>query len=154
MDSGRSTCFDFDRDDLHAEWGRVAVDDGLDADVELLAMGEKAVKIDLAEDRAKSGLGELRRLIDVVGDFDDSLGWVDDAKGDDRVDLEGDVIAGDDVLGGDFHGLLAERDAGECVRWVGIPGQGRGRRLPDEHGQDWKMTPRSYSFRMTIELRR
>src|ERR1700722_2470357 len=112
---GHIDLFDFDGDDFYAEWGSVAVDDGLDADVQGFPVGEKAVEVDFAEDRTQRGLGELRGLVDVVGDFDDRFGGVDDAEGDDGVDLEGDVVAGDDVLRGDFHRLLAERDADDLV---------------------------------------
>jgi hypothetical protein len=83
--------------------------------VELLAVGEDVVELDLAEDGAEGGLGELRGLVDVVGDLDDGLGGVEDAEGDDGVDLEGDVVAGDDVLRGDLHGLLAQADADDLV---------------------------------------
>ena len=93
----------------------MAVDDGLDALVELVAVGEDLVEVDFAEDGAECGLGELRGLIDVVGDLDDGLDRIDDAQSDDGVDLQRDVVAGDDVLRGDFHGLLAERDADDGV---------------------------------------
>ena len=106
---------DLDGDDLEAEGRGVAVDDGLDALVELVAVGEHLVEIDFAEDGAQRGLGELRGLVDVVGDLDDGLDGIDDAQGDDGVDLEGDVVAGDDVLRGDLHGLLAQGDADDLV---------------------------------------
>src|SRR6202035_3944200 len=106
---------DFDGDDFDAEGGGVAVDDGLDALIEVVAVGEDLVEVDFAEDGAEGGLGDLRGLVDVVGDFDDGLDRVDDAKGDDGVDLEGDVVAGDDVLRRDFHGLLTEGDADDGV---------------------------------------
>ena len=80
---------DFDRDDLDSEGRGMAVDDGLDALVELFAMSEEAVEIDFAEDGAQGGLGELGGLVDVVGDFDDGLGGVDDAQGDNGVDFGG-----------------------------------------------------------------
>ena len=86
----------------------MAVDDGLDPLIKLFAVGEQSVEIDLAENRSEGGLGELAGLIDVVGDFDDSPVWVDDTKGNDGVDLEGDIVAGDDVLRWDLHGLLTE----------------------------------------------
>ncbi len=79
------------------------------------------VEIDFAEDGAQGGLGELRGLVDVVGDLDDGLGGVDDAEGDDGVDLEGDVVAGDDVLRRDLHGLLAEGDANDLVEGAEDP---------------------------------
>ena len=87
-----------------------------------VAVGEEAVEIDLAEDGAERGLGELRGLVDVVGDLDDRLVGVDDAEGDDCVDLEGDVVAGDDVLRRDFHGFLTEARRGRSGRWGGRPG--------------------------------
>jgi len=112
---GHVHLLDFDGDDFDSEGGGVSVDDGLDALIELLSVGEESVEIDLAEDGAEGGLGELGGLVDIVGDFDDGLGGVDDAEGDDGVDLEGDVVAGDDVLCGDFHGLLTEGDADDLV---------------------------------------
>ena len=92
--------FDFDGDDLDAEGAGVAVDDGLDAEVELVAVGEDLVEVDFTEDGAEGGLGVLAGLVDVVGDLDDGVCGVDDAEGDDGVDLEGDVVSGDDVLRG------------------------------------------------------
>ncbi len=78
-------------------------------------MGEEFVEVDFAEDGAQGGLGELRGLVDVVRDLDDGLDGIDDAQGDDGVDLEGDVVARDDVLRGDLHRFLAERDADDLV---------------------------------------
>jgi len=112
---GHVDLFDLDGDDFYAEGCGVAVDDGLDALVEGFAMGEELVQIDLAKDGAEGGLGELGGLVDVIGDLDDGLGGVDDAEGDDGVDLEGDVVAGDDVLRGDLHGFLTEGDADDLV---------------------------------------
>jgi hypothetical protein len=112
---GHVDLFDLDGDDFYAEGGGVAVDDGLNALVEGLAVGEELVEIDLAEDGAEGGLGELGGLVDVVCDLDDRFDGVDDAEGDDGVDLEGDVVAGDDVLRGDLHRFLTERDADDTV---------------------------------------
>ncbi len=78
-------------------------------------MREEAVEVDLAEDGAEGGLGELRGLVDVVGDLNDGLGGIDDAEHDDGVDLERDIVAGDDVLRRNFHGLLTQRDADDLV---------------------------------------
>src|ERR1035441_1399293 len=107
--------FDLDGDDFDAEGRRVAVNDGLDALVELVAVRENLVQFDFAEDGAESRLGELRGLVDVVGDLNDGLDWIDDAQRNDGVDLEGDVVAGNDVLRRDFHGLLAKADADDGV---------------------------------------
>ncbi len=51
----------------------------------------------------------------IVGDLDDGLGGIDDAEHDDGVDLEGNVVAGDDVLRWDLHGLLPEAHADDLV---------------------------------------
>lgn len=112
---GQVDLLDLDGDDFYAEGGGVAVDDGLDALIEAFAVGEKLIELDFAEDGAKGGLGELAGLVDIVGDFDDGPGGFDDAESDDGVDLEGDVVAGDDVLRGDFHSLLTEGDADDLV---------------------------------------
>jgi len=112
---GHVDLLDLNGDHLDAEGGGVAVDDGLDTLVEAVAVGEELVELDFAEYGAEGGLGELAGLIDVVGDLNHSLSGVDDAKSDDGVDLEGDVVAGDDVLGWDLHDLLAERDANHLI---------------------------------------
>ena len=105
---GHVDLLDLDGDDFYAEGRGVTVDDGLDALVEGLAMGEQLVEVDLAQDGAEGGLGELRGLVDVVRDLDDGAGGVDDPQGDDGVDFEGDVVAGDDVLRRDFHCFLTK----------------------------------------------
>ena len=58
---GHVDLLDLDGDDFEAEGGGVAVDDGLDALVEAVAVGEELVEVDLAEDGAEGGLGELAR---------------------------------------------------------------------------------------------
>jgi len=103
----------------------VTVDDGLDAEVELFAVGQEFVEIYFAEDGAESGLGKLRGLVDVVIDLDDGASGVDDAQGDDGIYFEGDVVAGDDVLRGDFHGLLTEGDADDLVEGAEDPDDAR-----------------------------
>src|SRR5258708_17122896 len=118
---GHVDLLDFDRDDFHAKGRGVAVDDGLDADVQGFAMSKEAVEVDFAEHRSQGGLGKLRGLVDVIGYFDDGLGGVDNAKRDDGVDLEGDVVAGDDVLRGNLHRLLAETDANDLVEGAKDP---------------------------------
>src|SRR5271163_5078749 len=88
-------------------------------------MGQEAVEINFTENGAQGGLRKLRGLVDVVGYLDDGLGGIDDAEGDDGVDLEGDVVAGDDVLRGDFHRLLTETDANHLVEWAEDPDDAR-----------------------------
>ena len=68
-----------------------------------------------AEHRAQRGLGELRGLVDVVRDFDHGSIGIKHAQGDDGVDLDGDVVAGDDVLRRNFEHLLPEGDANHGI---------------------------------------
>src|SRR5205807_5114507 len=105
----------FDRDDFDSEGCGVAVDDGLDALVEAVAVCKELVEIDFTENRAQCGLGELGCLVDIVGDFDDSLSGIDDAECNDSVDLQRDIVTSDDVLRRDFHRFLPERNANHLV---------------------------------------
>src|SRR5882672_4345873 len=93
----------------------VGVEDALQAGVDLVAVGQQFVQFDLAQDRAQRSLSELRGLIHVVGNFNYSFARLDHAQEDDRVDLEGDVVAGNDVLRRDFQGLLPQGDAHDAV---------------------------------------
>src|SRR5205807_1839861 len=83
------------------------------------------VEVDFAQHRAQGGLGKLRGLVDVIGYFDDGLGGVDNAKGDDGIDLKGDVVAGDDVLRGDLHRFLPQTDANDLLEWAEDPDDAR-----------------------------
>jgi hypothetical protein len=78
-------------------------------------MGEEVVELDFAEYGAEGGLGELGGLVDVVGDLNDGTQGVEDAQGDDGVDLDGDVVACDDVLGWDFEDILPKGDADDLL---------------------------------------
>ena len=91
------------------------VEDALQAEVDLLAMGEQFIEFHFAKNGAQRRLGELRGLIHVVGDFDHRFVRIDDPQKDDGVDLQGDVVASDDVLRRDFERFLAERDAHHAV---------------------------------------
>src|ERR1700722_2465147 len=74
-------------------------------------MSQQAVEVYLPEYRAKGCLGKLRGLVDVVRNLNDSLCRIDDPQGNDGVHLQGDVIAGDDILRRHFHGFLPQADA-------------------------------------------
>src|SRR5258708_3891205 len=93
----------------------MGIDDGLNAQVESLAMGKKLVEFDLTENSTEGRLRELRGLVDVVRDFDDDFDGIDDAKGENGVDFEGDVVAGDDVLRRHLHGFLSEGDTDDLI---------------------------------------
>src|SRR5258708_407760 len=112
---GHVDLLDLDRDDLDAKRRGVAVDDGLDADVQGFAVSQETVEVDFAQHRAQGGLSKLRGLVDVVGYFDDGLGGVNYAEGDDGVYFQRDVVAGYDVLRGNLHRFLPQTDANNLV---------------------------------------
>ena len=74
-------------------------------------MAEQLIELHLAQHRAQRGLRELRGLVNVVGHLDGGVVGVDHVERDHRVHLEGDVVAGDDVLGRNFEHFLAQGDA-------------------------------------------
>src|SRR5207237_4230110 len=82
-----------------------------DARVERVAVREQLIELDLAEDGAKRRLRELRSLVAVVEHFDDGAARLDDAQEDDRVHLQRDVVARDDVLRRHFERFLPQRNA-------------------------------------------
>jgi hypothetical protein len=59
---------------------------------------QKLIQVDLAEDGAQCGLGDLGCRLDVVLDGDDRPVRVDDVEVGDRVDPYGDVVPDDHVL--------------------------------------------------------
>src|SRR6267378_510468 len=104
-------------DHLHAPGCGVLVKNALQAQVDLLAMREQFVEFLLTKDGPQSGLSELRSLVDVVRNFDDRFVRIDDAKEDDGVNFQGDVVAGDDVLRWYFERFLTEGDTDDAVDW-------------------------------------
>src|SRR5258705_266557 len=92
---------DLDRRDLDAPGLGVQVENLLELLVDLLALREQVVEIQLAERAAQRGLRELGGGVEEVLHLDDGLLRVDHAEVDHRGDLEADVVAGDHVLGRD-----------------------------------------------------
>src|SRR5208283_4034378 len=101
----------FHRDDLDAERLGALVDDGLNPQVELVAMAQHLVQLHLAQHRTQRGLGKLGGLVDVVGDLDGGVVGIHHVERDHRVHFQGNVVAGDDVLGRNLEHLLAQREA-------------------------------------------
>ena len=66
--------------------------------IDLLALGEQPVELDLTQHRSQRRLGELAGGVVVVLDLGDRFARAHDPEVDHRVDLDGDVVAGDDVL--------------------------------------------------------
>jgi hypothetical protein len=77
---------------------RLLVDDRLQAVVDLVALGQQLVEVDLAEHAAEGGLRDLRGRDEVVLHLDDGLGGVHHAEVGDGVDLHRHVVLGDDLL--------------------------------------------------------
>ncbi len=91
------------------------VDDLLELLVDLLAVAQQIVQVGLAEGAAQRGLRDLRRRLDVVRHLRDGVVGVDHAEVDHRVDLDGDVVAGDDLLRRHLMGDGAQVDARHAV---------------------------------------
>src|SRR5688572_25739524 len=101
--------------DLDAPGVGLAVEHGLDIDVQLLALGEQRVELVLAEHRAQRGLRELARRLEEVRHLDDGVARVDDAEVHHRVHLHRDVVARDDVLRRHVEYHRAQVDAHELL---------------------------------------
>ena len=131
--------FHFHRDDLHAEGLGPLVDDGLNLQVQFVAVAEQLVQLDLAQDRTQRGLGKLGGLVDVVGHLDGGGVGVHHVERDHGVHLEGDVVAGDHVLGRNLEHILTQRDAHHLVKGpedqddAGPLGGGQGAAQPENH---------------------
>src|SRR6476659_827874 len=95
IDSGRSTCLTSTFVTFTPQgcvcWSRI------------VGMREQIIELHFAENGAQRGLRELRCLVAVVEHFDDGTPRLDDAQEHDRVHLQRDVVARDDVLRRDFE---------------------------------------------------
>src|SRR5262249_22447022 len=66
--------------------------------VDLVSLRQQVIQIGLPQDRTKRRLGNQRGSTHEVEHLDDRLLGINHAKVDDRVDLHGDVVAGDCLL--------------------------------------------------------
>ena len=116
--------------DLYAPGVGSFVQNTLDLAVELFAFGEHLIKVVLPEDRTKRGLGELTGCHFELLDLDDRLLRIQNAKINNRIDLDRHVVFGDDVLGRHVEGagtqvhahhLLNEGDDNDEVRPFHLP---------------------------------
>src|SRR5262245_16708493 len=89
-----------DLDGGHLDAPRVGlrIEDLLDIEVELVALGEQLVELVLAEHRAQGGLRELARRLEEIRYLDDRLLRIHHAEIDDRVHLHRHVVARDHIL--------------------------------------------------------
>src|SRR5262249_27636395 len=95
--------------------GGGGVEDGVDGGVELVTRGQEFVQLNFTQHGTKSGLGKLLGLPVVVLHLDYGLRGIDHPPINDGIDLQSNVVAGDDVLRGDLQSLLAEIDANHAV---------------------------------------
>src|SRR5581483_701038 len=121
--------------DLHAPGVGVLVEDALQAEVDLVAVREQLVELHFAEHGAQRGLRELRRLVAVVVHRDHGAHGIADLEEDDRVHLQGNVVARDDVLRRDFERLLLQRHAADAVHRLEYEDDARTLR-PAEHASE------------------
>src|SRR5271163_2362812 len=86
----------------------LSVQNALHVGAELLALGKHFVEFVLAEHGAQRRLGQHVRRRQIVLDLDDRAFGIDDVEIEHRVDFHRNIVAGDDVLAGDFNDLNAQ----------------------------------------------
>src|SRR6266849_10008363 len=96
--AGQLHVLDLDARHLDAPRLGFVVDDLLQLLVDDVALRQQLVEGGLAQDRTKRGLRDLGRRVDVVQHLDNRAPCVDDLEVEDRVDLGGHVVLGDDLL--------------------------------------------------------
>ena len=100
---GQHHVLDFDAIDVYAPAQRGTVEHHRQALVEAFTVGEQVIEVALADDRAQRGLRDLADRGHVVLDVDGDPYRIAHVEVDDGVDPDGDVVAGDAVLGGHGH---------------------------------------------------
>lgn len=86
------------------------VDEFLELQVEFFALTEKVIQFLLSEDAAQGSLGHLACGVEVVFYGDNGFDGVHHLEEKDGVHMDADIIAGDDILGGDIQGVGLEAD--------------------------------------------
>lgn len=81
----------------------LGVDDFADLGGDFVTFAEDFVEVEVTGNVAEGGLGEGAGCVAVVRGFEDGFLGVDDAGIDDGVDIDGDVVAGDNFLFRDIH---------------------------------------------------
>jgi hypothetical protein len=84
------------------------VEDGLEPHVELLALREEVIQLDLAQHGAERRLRRLFHGEPGILDLDDGLGGADDGEVDHGIHFQRDVVPRDDVLRPDLPGHDAQ----------------------------------------------
>ncbi len=101
---------ELDAFDVDTPFVGLSVDDFADLGGNFVAFTEDFVEVEVAGDVAEGGLGESAGGVGKISSFEDGFAGVDDAEIDNRVDVDGDVVAGDDLLFRDVHRGRADVD--------------------------------------------
>ena len=109
----RIDALDLDPDHPHAPLVGGVVEDLAQGDVDLVAGRERLVELEVADDVAQVGLGQLGDGQDEVGDVVDEALRVGGLVVDDGVDRHGHVVRGDDLLRRHVDDLLAHVDGAD-----------------------------------------
>src|SRR6266404_742684 len=112
---GHIHLLDFHVGDLHAPRRGVRIADALKAQIDFVAVSQQFVEFLFAKHRAQSGLRKLRSLVGVIRDFNHGLVGIDHAQKNNRVNLQGDVVAGDDVLRRNLERFLPQRNTHHAI---------------------------------------
>ena len=84
------------------------VEDTLQPQIDFLAMRQQLVEFLFPEHRTQRGLRELRGLVHIIRDFDHSAPRINYTQENYGIDLERDIVTGDDVLRGNLQCLLPQ----------------------------------------------
>ena len=88
---GQVDVLDFYNRDFHAPRAGMLVDDTLQSPIDFFPLRQEFVEFGLSQNSAERRLGELAGRVSIMLYLKDRLHRIDDAKIDDRVDLNGDV---------------------------------------------------------------
>lgn len=88
----------------------LCINDFADLGGDFVAFAQDFIEVEVAGDVAEGSLGEGAGCVTVVRGFEDSFLGIDDASVDDGVDINGDVVAGDDFLFRNVHRGSADVD--------------------------------------------
>ncbi len=88
----------------------LCINDFADLGGDFVAFAQDFIEVEVAGDVAEGSLGEGAGCVTVVRGFEDSFLGIDDASVDDGVDINGDVVAGDNFLFWNVHRGSADVD--------------------------------------------
>ncbi len=96
--------------DVDTPFVGLCINDFADLGRDFVAFAQDFIEVEVAGDVAESGLGESTGCVTVIRGFEDGFLRVDDASVDDGVDINSDVVAGDNFLFRNVHRGSADVD--------------------------------------------